>query len=150
MNPIPDEQQLKKRNEIVYTVTDYYDGPRKGIANYNGAPHFYECLFDTANDDYSDAFQLTPIDQPTFLLAMEDWHIWLRWESAFYAGETTLETHPALPADAARHKELVSVLQNALITGPNAITRIGIFSGLGVSDLPRSRMRSLQVEWREL
>ncbi len=35
-------QNLKLNYEQVFTVLDYYDGPRSGIANYNGAPHFYE------------------------------------------------------------------------------------------------------------
>jgi hypothetical protein len=39
---------LQPGYECVFTVTDYYDGPRKGIANYNGRPHFYECVFDGA------------------------------------------------------------------------------------------------------
>jgi hypothetical protein len=32
--------QLKPDFEEVFTVTDYYDGPRKGIANVRGKPHF--------------------------------------------------------------------------------------------------------------
>jgi hypothetical protein len=29
----------------VYTVNDYYDGPRPGIADYQGRPHAYESQF---------------------------------------------------------------------------------------------------------
>jgi hypothetical protein len=35
MNP----EELKPEYEHVFTVTDYYDGPRKGIANFLGKPH---------------------------------------------------------------------------------------------------------------
>ena len=35
--------QLQPGYKEVFTVTDYYDGPRKGIANFKGLPHFYEC-----------------------------------------------------------------------------------------------------------
>jgi hypothetical protein len=62
--------------ECAFTDTDYYDGPRKGIANYQGKPHFYECIFHEAKDDYSELFRLTPRDSETYQLAMEDWHIW--------------------------------------------------------------------------
>jgi hypothetical protein len=37
-------EELKPGYERVFAVTDYHDGPRKGIANYQGEPHFYECL----------------------------------------------------------------------------------------------------------
>ena len=28
--------------EIVHTVTDWYDGPRRGIAELHGQPHLFE------------------------------------------------------------------------------------------------------------
>jgi hypothetical protein len=72
-------EELKPGYEYVFTVTEYFDGPRKGIANYQGNPHFYECIFDEVKDDYSGVFQLTPLDSETLKLAMEDWEIWRRW-----------------------------------------------------------------------
>jgi hypothetical protein len=47
-----------------------------------------------------------PIDAATLALALEDWAIWRRWETAIYRRETTVETHPALPVDRHRHEEL--------------------------------------------
>ena len=47
---------------------DYYDRPRKGIANYRGQPHLYECIFDEEKDDYSELFQLTPLPNDIFRL----------------------------------------------------------------------------------
>ena len=70
-----DLPELKPGFEAVFTVRVYYDGPRSGIANYQGKPHFYDCIFDEAKDDYSDEYWLTPIDSATFELAMEDWEI---------------------------------------------------------------------------
>ena len=49
--------QLKPGYEEVFTVTDYYDGPRQGIANFKGKPHFYDCIFDEARQDYSDRYR---------------------------------------------------------------------------------------------
>jgi hypothetical protein len=34
-----DALELKPGYEMVFTVTDYCDGPRKGIANYQDKPH---------------------------------------------------------------------------------------------------------------
>ena len=78
---------------MVFTVTDYYDGPRKGIANYQGKPHLYECIFDETADVYSESFLLTPLDLETFQLAMEGWEIWLHWEDAYYSGRADISTH---------------------------------------------------------
>jgi hypothetical protein len=72
---------LKPGYERVYTVVDYYDGPRKGIADYKGKPHLYECMFDESKDNYSERFLLAPLD------AMEDWAIWQRWELANHTGK---------------------------------------------------------------
>jgi hypothetical protein len=99
-------EELKPEYESVFTVTDYWDGPRKGIANYQGKPHLYECIFDEAREGYSDLFQLTPIDSETLRLALEDWDIWQRWETAFRLGKVERSTHPALSNESKRHGEL--------------------------------------------
>jgi hypothetical protein len=141
-------EELKPGYERVFTVTDFYDGPRKGIANYRGAPHFYDCIFDEAKDEYSELFQLTTIDAETFQLAMEDWNIWRRWAFAFHAGETDASTHPALPQDANRHAELKRTLDRALVTDPlKAFTKVGRFEVIGEPSVPNVTLRPLQVTW---
>jgi hypothetical protein len=144
-----DAQQTSPKYEIVHTVTDYYDGPRQGIANYRGVPHFYECIFDPDKDDYSDLYRLTPLDESTFQLAMEGWAIWKRWEHAFYAGKTTIATHPALPEDAAWHKELKQALDGKLQSSPDAIIRLGKFIAVENTKLQKGRIRPLQVQWSD-
>jgi hypothetical protein len=59
--------------EEVFTVTDYYDGPRQGIANFCGQPHFYDCIFSEAKQDFTNLYRLTPVAPDLFRLAMEDW-----------------------------------------------------------------------------
>ena len=97
--------------EIVYTLTDWYDGPRRGIANYNDNPHLFESEWQDGEDLNADTFLLMPIDADTFSLALEDWSIWRRWETAFHQGGADRETHPALPEDRRRHEELDRLLQ---------------------------------------
>ena len=110
--------------EIVHTVTDYYDGPRGGIADFDGRPHAYKSLWDDSEDDWSDGFLLQPVDDETFRLAMEDWDIWSRWERAFHSGETTIETHPALPADRQRHDQIAAILKHRLRIEPDGAIRV--------------------------
>jgi hypothetical protein len=139
-------QDPAQGNEIVFTVNDYYDGPLKGIANFQDKPHFYERIFDSATDDYLDLYRLTPVDERTFRMALEDWEIWCRWEVAFHASKAKIESHPALPEDTSRHEELKQILDKALQSSTNAIVRTGAFSAGGNSDVAGIR-RPQQVKW---
>jgi hypothetical protein len=105
--------------ETVHTMTDYYDGPRGGIADFFGAPHIYESTFADVGDkpvEAVDVFRLSPVTPEVFELALEDWAIWLRWETAFHRGEITKDdAHPALLVDRARHEELKRLLTGKLV-----------------------------------
>jgi|SRR5438067_10799486 hypothetical protein len=105
--------------ERVHMLTDYYDGPRQGIADFNGAPHLYESFWDESQEEFSEVHELRPVDAETFRLALEDWDIWMRWEDAFYAGQTTIDTHPALPPDRERHLEIAAVLPSRFDAFPD-------------------------------
>lgn len=143
-------ENLKPGYESVFTVMDYCDGPRTGIANYQGKPHLYECVFDEAKDDYSELFRLTPLDSETFRLAMEDWEIWRRWLIAFYERKADISTHPALPHESGRHAELKGILDEVLVADPRkAITRVGRFEVLQEPSLPINVIRRLQVKWSQ-
>jgi hypothetical protein len=80
--------------EQVYAVWDYYDGARTGIADLNGAPHYFASQFDLAADDYSDNFRLYPVDAEFMDRAMRNWAIYRAWRRQFHSGEAKLETHP--------------------------------------------------------
>ena len=54
------------------------------------------------------------MEEDTFRLAQEDWAIWERWEAAFHAGKTGIETHPPSPEDRARNEALDAVLKERL------------------------------------
>lgn len=104
------------RLERVYTITEWYDGARTGVANYQGQPHYYECLSWEDSPQSADTYALTPLDGDTFQLALEDWDIWLRWQAAFQVGTTTEATHPALPEDQERQVVLRLLLRERLRT----------------------------------
>ena len=141
---------LKPGYERVYTVLDYYDGPRKGVADFQGQPHLYECVFDELKGNYSESFLLTPLDAESFRFALEDWAIWQRWELAYHTGKADLSTHPALPHESERHQELQRILEKVLVVDPTkAVTRIGHFEALLGETLPKGVLRPLQVKWTE-
>jgi len=127
--------------EKVHTMTDYYDGPRGGIADFCGVPHVYESEFSDTANDYTDLFRLSPISPELFQLALEDWAIWLRWEAAYKRGDTPHETHPALPDERARYDELERLLSGKLEIDPqNHVTVTAEF---------RKENSILQVRWVE-
>ena len=96
--------------ERVYTVNDFWDRPRLGVANVSGHPHIYESPFNKDKDDFEDLYLVSPIEPELLALVLEDWDIWNRWSEAFDRGETSRETHPALPPDRARHDELKNLI----------------------------------------
>ena len=136
--------------EDVFTVTDYYDGPRQGIANYLGSPHFFDCIFSDEKQDYSNLYRLTHVTDQTFQLALEDWAIWTRWDHAFKAGQTSEKTHPALPEDAVRHAEIQSLVADHLKTDPvSSIVRTAKFLILQPAEIRAGILIDLLVRWSE-
>jgi len=109
--------------EIVYTCTDWYDGPRAGIANYCGQPHLFASEWADGRELDSDTFLLSPAPMDVFELALEDWQIWRRWETAFHLGQINPDTHPALPEDLRRHEELTNLLEGRLLVDEAATIR---------------------------
>ena len=117
-----------KMTDEVITTNHFHDVPRLGVAQLNGVPHIYEAIFDENSDEYSNNYYLSPIDDQKLAAILEDWAIWQRWQAAFNAKQTTLETHPALPADLKRHNELVKVIGELQSNPNNRQLYHGVFS----------------------
>jgi hypothetical protein len=98
----------------VRTYSDWYDGPRSGIADFDGIPHFYHRQFDLDEDEYSDCFELTPLEPSLLALLLESQEIWLRWQAAFELGQVDITSHPALPAERSRYHELKAMIDSGL------------------------------------
>ena len=120
--------------EKVFPVTDFYDGPVKGIANFKGKPHAFQLIFNVERDDFErtddgfGSFRLKAVDDETLKLALESWEIWLGWQRSFQMGQTTLETHPALLEDRARHLNLEKILEERLTVDSSASIAKGRFT----------------------
>lgn len=142
---------MKPQFERVYTMTDYYDGPRGGVANFRGAPHLYRSVYLDSEtwDPDEDRFELQPISSEALKLALEDWAIWRRWEDAFHAGQTDESTHPALPEDRARHEVVEAALARELAATANRrfIVRGDFRAVERPVDLPDGAISTLEVCW---
>jgi len=147
---------MERPFERVYTVMDYYDGPRSGFADFDGQPHAYRAIWDVAADDFDleGRFALVPITPELLHIALEDWAIWKRWEAAYYAGEVPLSKHPALPVDRLRHEDLAPIIAQALeILPARGVTARGSFRvrpGVqGVAGV-RGPRPALEVRWNPI
>jgi len=64
--------------EKVMTIFDWWDGPLCGLAAFEGSVCIYERIFDEDEDDWSSEYYLTPIDDDSVNLLLEDWNIWCK------------------------------------------------------------------------
>jgi hypothetical protein len=140
------------RFEPVHAVWDYSNGPRTGLADYKGAPHYFACLWDDEEHVYSSSFSLTPVDEDTFRIAVLQWDILRRWQVAFRSGEVTTETHPSHGGVDPRYDELTADLKARLARAERLPLRV--LANFRVvrapSDAPAdagSQDRTLEVEW---
>jgi hypothetical protein len=134
--------------EVVHMLTDWYDGPRRGIADSHGRPHVFESEWHDGEDMYADTFLLSPVDSETFAPAIEAWEIWRRWETAFHRGVATQESHPALSEDRPRHEEIERHLEGRLAIDPaHAIRKVAEFRPRVDPEWSGSGWRPLEVEW---
>lgn len=134
--------------ERVYTVSDYWEGPRAGIADVQGVPHAYQCIWDDAAQAWTEQYSLKPVDDLTLAYALEHWTIWRRWEDGFFRGTEDMDTHPQ------GHHERYDYLEAELAR----LTKLSADAPLratadfqpheGQEKLPEGMMRQLRVEWR--
>lgn len=133
--------------ERVYTVWDYYDGPRSGIANLLGVAHAYSCKWDDSESEYTDIFLLTPIDLETLRLALEQWAILRKWEGEFHEGRVAAYTHPGLAGQNSRYAEL-EVMINASLVGHPRWQAVAMFRARPEqANRTRGVLAELEVEW---
>lgn len=78
--------------ERVHTVWDFYDGIRSGLADHEGAPHFFECTGDWTNDP--GPFRLSPVSGEFMKHALLNWEIYQSWERKHVEGAVSDKTHP--------------------------------------------------------
>lgn len=135
--------------ERVLAVWDFHDGPRTGIAEYQGRAHYFSCLWDEALDDYSPAFHLWPITQATLVAALEQWAIWCTWEDNYQTGQTEANTHPGTGGIDTRYDQLQQLLDAAVAALPERaieVTPAFIRHAPDVSR-PAGVMRGYSVQW---
>lgn len=133
--------------ELVYVIYDYWDQPRSGVADYHGAPHWFENIFDEEHDTYSDDYWLTRLTPEEFARAKDQSEMFLRWRHAFDRGEVDISSHPALPQDAELYEKLKNQIQTAIKA--KTAQRFKVSGKIILLGPPteKSEMATFQVRW---
>ena len=130
-------------------VWDYYDGPRIGLADHESHPCFFSCRRDS-NGEYTNQFELAPIDAEFLEIATEQWNIFRKWEAQYHLDEVSIDSHPGKGEINPRYDELENRIQEKI----NSLHKIrclfvGHFRPLSnQDDLSTGVMKDLEVEWK--
>lgn len=138
--------------EPVLMIWDYYDGVRSGLTECNGRPHYFNCLWDEPKGNYSEKFELSPIDASFLKAATTQWNIYREWELKFHTGLVQLETHPGNRGVNQEYDNLEDILHKKLKTLIKLKHEFSAkFRPLPNQDsLPTGVWRDLEVQWEEL
>jgi hypothetical protein len=95
--------------ERVYVELEWYGGPRAGLADVDGKPHYFQ------GNDWGDAagadeYHVWPASDAVVELEREQWAIFARWNERHEAGTVGPETHAGRGGIDARYDELALLL----------------------------------------
>ncbi len=80
MNAMLTESDLNSNDwEPVFTISEFYNGPKSGIASFKGIPHLFAPEWDRQALRFTQIFYLRQIDRQVFELELELWKIRVRW-----------------------------------------------------------------------
>ena len=109
--------------EKVYVENEWYDGPRAGVADINGVPHRFKSLFDEEEDHFLGTFLVWPVDKQVLDQEVEQWRIFVEWNTSYEAGQATTESHPGHGGLNARWDELEELLRHSRTEVPTMARR---------------------------
>ena len=112
--------------EHVYTIDEWQAGPRAGVANFAGAPHFF-CAVSRESDAWSadeDRFELTPLPSELFAMMLEASTLFHRWHPGPRTDGDLALSHLDATGERARYADLERQIADALAARlPIAIMR---------------------------
>jgi hypothetical protein len=112
--------------EHVYTIDEWRAGPKAGVANFAGAPHFYRCVGPGSNawNPNEERFELTPLSPELFEMILEASALFGRWHPGPRTSSRSALNGVGAAEDWARYETLERQIADALATRhPIAIMR---------------------------
>ncbi|WP_211441428.1 hypothetical protein [Collimonas humicola] len=104
--------------ERVYVENEWYDGPRVGLADIHGVPHRFNSLFDEREDEYLSTFEVWPISREELELEIEQWCIFVEWNTRYESGEADTDSHPGHGGLSERWDEIESLVKKSRTNVP--------------------------------
>ncbi|WP_327135884.1 hypothetical protein OG311_37925 (plasmid) [Streptomyces sp. NBC_01343] len=101
-----EEQLIADGFERVYVELEWYDGPRAGLADVEGKPHYFQGY----DYDHADEYRVWPASEGVAELEREQWAIFAKWNQRSEAGTAGLKSHPGHGGIDARYDELALLL----------------------------------------
>jgi hypothetical protein len=96
--------------ERVYTIDEWDEGPRCGVANFAGVPHYFRSV-----DESRERFELTPLPREVFDLILEADALFRRWHPGPHRrGDTSAVVRAADGSERARYQALQNDIAAAL------------------------------------
>ncbi|MAG93055.1 MAG: hypothetical protein CMJ48_04830 [Planctomycetaceae bacterium] len=136
--------------ERVFSMWDYYDGPRAGVANFNGQAHHFQCEWDDARDNYADVFVLRPVTDAFLEINEKRDQIYEQWQEELSAGAVSSETHPVAMGQNPRFAVLTTFLDAAVRDGKICSrVRAAFRAAPEHEQLSIGGVRKIEVEWTE-
>jgi hypothetical protein len=102
--------------ERVYTIDEWRAGPRAGVANFAGAPHFYRSVksADDAGSPDEDRFELTPLSPELLATMLEADALLHRWHPGPRISGQVPAHGSGPPDERARYAELQRQIADGL------------------------------------
>ena len=102
--------------EHVYTIDEWRAGPRAGVANFAGAPHFYRAVSPDSDAWSADEarFELTPLSSELFAMMLEASALFHRWHPGPRTGADLVADPPDATGERARYADLDRQIADAL------------------------------------
>ncbi len=136
-----------KEPEIVYTIYRYYDAPRVGVADFQGVPSFFQCLFDEDADDWTNLYCLSPVPEAVLPLTEQERKEWYWWWHDYGQGKAEVEKYPDR---AAHYSSLRDSLHRSFnIDEGTAIKAVGRFESFQTQDALPGTARLWRVRWSD-
>ncbi|MBO0835849.1 MAG: hypothetical protein J2P28_10060 [Actinobacteria bacterium] len=116
------DRQGNDEFERVHIELDWYDGPRRGLADVDGMPHYFQAVHDYGGTgEPGDEYLVWPASDTALALEREQWLIFVDWNTRYEAGTANVDSHPGHGRINARYDELSALLVTHRAVPPGAL-----------------------------
>ncbi len=102
------QREQTEEFQSVYFIIDWWDGPKSGFADFNSSIHYFERLFDSDKEEWSNSYLLRPVSTEVYALQIESYQIFLDWVNE----KDSKSPHPLTDHENKRYHEIKRLLEH--------------------------------------